>query len=90
MTDLASGNLLKYIKTAFEQQLAITVAAMNLPFFAVENHQFCKMLCMLQADVKLSGRKQVKVLLEQRYDQIVADHFQDLGVTAKVPLTINF
>ena len=68
MTDMASCNPPQYTKTAFEQRLAATVAAMNLSFHAVQNHQFCQMLCMLQAYGKLPGRKQVKVQLEQRYD----------------------
>ena len=47
------------------------------------------MLRMLQPDVQIPGRKQVKVLLEERYSQIVAKSFQDLGPATKVFLTLD-
>ena len=47
------------------------------------------MLRMLQSNVELPSRKQVKALLEQCCDQIVADWFQDLEVTTTVFLAIN-
>ena len=89
MTDLASGNPPQYTKTAFKQQLVATMAAKYLLFCAVKNHQFCPMLSMLQADVELPGKKQFQVLLKQRYDQIVANCFKDLGATAKIFLAID-
>ena len=47
------------------------------------------MLRMLQPDVQIPGRKQVKVFLEERYSQIVAESFYDLGPATKVSLALD-
>ena len=75
MQNLASADLISYTRAAFEQQIVTTIAAMNLLFSAVKNLQFCPMLCMLRPDMQIPGKKQVKVLLKERYSQIVMESF---------------
>ena len=89
MQNLASADPSSYTRAAFEQQIVTTIAAMNLLFSAVENLQFCQMLCMLRLDLQIPGRKHVKVLLKKRYSQIVTESFQDLEATIRFLLHLT-
>ena len=89
MQNLASANPSSYTRAVLKQQIVTTIAARNLPFFAVENLQFCQTLRMLRSDVQIPGRKRVKVRLKERYCQIVTKSFEDLGATTKVHLALD-
>ena len=89
MENAASGDPPSYTRAVFEQQVVTTIAAINLPFSAVENLEFCQMLRMLQPNVQIPGRKQVKDVFEWRYSQIVVKSFQDLGPVTEVSLALD-
>ena len=89
MQNLASGDPPSYSRAVFEQQVVTTLAAINLSFSAVKNLQFCQMLRMLQPDAEILSKKRVKIVLKERYSQIVAKSFQDLGLVTKVSLALD-
>ena len=79
-----------YSKSSFETQLLRSFVALNLPFRSVNNIQLRRLLTMLRPhDIFIPHATWLKILLNDRIDQIEVELLNDLPDGAKILLVLD-
>ncbi len=79
----------EYSKEAFEQQLLLAVVSANLPLAFVEDLEVVKLIKLLRPDATPPGRKRIRELLAQKYDEIQQGLLPGLGEKTKVSIAVD-